>query len=452
MALPFKQFNGVAPSALLSTAVWRVLLPLLTATLMGGCGGGSSGGAAGTPASGVSAVSGGATAMTFDGLERVNATGYSQDSSGVLNMRVWRYSGSGTLDPSLTIIHPGAAGAGVGQTVGLGIAVDAATGKIVVCGYSIGQDNRWGMTVWRYDANGLLDTTGFNQGSGFVRDIDREGGGVSCAIDSQGRIVVAGFATLGGGWDMALWRYTSAGEPDLSFNNGDAFLTHHGAAGGNGEDIGIGLTIDASDRILVTGYSTAGNGDQDLAVWRFLDDGTLDLTITHNNAGGAGNNDDVGWAIAVDTSNPGNHRIVVTGWSPSPAGSDDMAIWRFNDDGLFDAGFNGVGYLTHNGAAGGSGIDEGRAIVVDGSGGMLVGGHSTNATGNLEFVVWRFLPDGSPDPSLNGTGLAVLSQSSAAINEGGRDLGIDSLGRLWAVGFRGNALASTEVALWSLSP
>jgi uncharacterized delta-60 repeat protein len=389
--------------------------------------------------------------MAFDASERINVTGYSQSASGTLRMRAWRYSGSGTLDPSVSISHAGHAGTSVGETVGLGIAVDA-TGRILICGYSIGQDGLWGMTLWRYQADGSLDPT-FNQGIGYLRDSNRQGAGVSCAIDGSARIVVAGFAWSGVDWDMAVWRFSPSGDPDPTFG-GDGFQSHHGAAGGNGEDVAIGLVLDASGRAVATGYSTSGAGDQDLAIWRFTPAGALDTSFNgsgyavHDNAGGAGGND-VGRAIAIDA----NNRIVVAGWSPNPAGGDDMAVWRFNSNGALDTTFSGDGYSTHNGAAGGSATDEGRAVAIDAAGRIVVAGASTNASGNLDIVIWRYLANGTLDVTLNGTGFAVLTGASASgINDGARDLGIDSLGRVWAAGFRGNAVSSSEAALWSLAP
>jgi uncharacterized delta-60 repeat protein len=385
--------------------------------------------------------------MTFDGFERIDVTGYSQDATGVLNMRVWRYSGSGVLDPTLSVSHAGNAAPGVGQTAGLGIAVDA-TGRIVVCGYSIGHDGLWGMTLWRYLEDGTPDTT-FAGGAGYLRDAYRQGGGVSCAIDGSGRIVVAGFAWSGVDWDMAVWRFEPNGDVDPALN-GIGFQTHHGAAGGSGEDIGIGLLIDAQGRILVTGYSTNSLGDQDLVVWRLLgSDGALDAAFngtgyaTFDTPGIVGTDNDVGRALAIDAL----QRIVVAGWRPGVLpGTDDMGLWRFNDNGSRDTAFN----VIHDGAAGSSGTDEGRAIALDGAGRIVVTGSSTNAAGALDVVIWRYLPNGTLDTTLNGTGFVVLPGTT--VNEGARDLGIDSLGRLWAVGFRGNALASAEVALWSLSP
>jgi uncharacterized delta-60 repeat protein len=218
--------------------------------------------------------------------------------------------------------------------------------------------------------------------------------------------------------------------------------------------VAIGLVLDASGRAVATGYSTSGAGDQDLAIWRFTPAGALDTSFNgsgyavHDNAGGAGGND-VGRAIAIDA----NNRIVVAGWSPNPAGGDDMAVWRFNSNGALDTTFSGDGYSTHNGAAGGSATDEGRAVAIDAAGRIVVAGASTNASGNLDIVIWRYLANGTLDVTLNGTGFAVLTGASASgINDGARDLGIDSLGRVWAAGFRGNAVSSSEAALWSLAP
>jgi uncharacterized delta-60 repeat protein len=362
-------------------------------------------------------------------------------------MKIWRYSGNGTLDPGFDVSHPGNAGFGFGETVGLGVATDS-TGRIIVCGYSVGSDGLWGMTLWRYLANGTLDTT--FAGTGYVRDTARQGGGVSCVVDGSGRLVVAGFAWNGVNWDMAVWRYAGNGTPDTSFGaQSNGYVSHNGAAGGDSEDVAIGVAIDNSGRILLTGYSTNAAGDEDMALWRYSSsDGSLDTSfnatgfVTHADAAGSAGGNDVGRAIAID---PVDGDIVVTGWSPSQSGADDITIWRLNSTGSLDSAFNG-GYVSHNGAAGGSGTDEGRAVVIDSARRIIVAGASTNAAGDSDFTVWRYLVSGALDQ------VTVYPGGVSGTDDGGRDLGMDTLGRLWAVGFRSPSAFAKEPVLWSLGP
>jgi uncharacterized delta-60 repeat protein len=428
-----------------------LLMPLLCSCGGGGGGGntGSTGGSGGGggPLAGVSGR-GVANSIAIDSSGQISAVGYGQASNGTLEMRLWRYSANGNLDTTFNsqgyVSHPGDAG-NSGTTVGLGVATDGVTGKIVVCGYSFGQDGLWGMTLWRYNANGTLDTT-FN-GNGYLRDSGRQGGGVSCAIDGSGRIAVAGFAWNGATWDAALWLYRTNGQLDASV------ATFEAPAGG--EDIALGLTFDSAGKILLTGYVTNSSGNQDLAVWRYNATGTLDTSfnggagyVTHSNAGGAATGDDVGRAITVD----GAGRIVVAGWTRSASAGDDMALWRFTSSGALDIAFGGTGIRTHNGAAGGSSTDEGRAVQVDSGGRIVVAGSSTDRSARTRAVLWRYTSGGQLDTTFSSTGYVVFpASSSPAGNDGGRALALDGVGRVWEVGFSTPPGSTPQVGLWSVS-
>jgi uncharacterized delta-60 repeat protein len=386
-----------------------------------------------------------ANAAALDANGQLYAAGFAPDPSSILEMRLWRFTPSGNLDKSFNgtgyVAHPGSAD-GSGSTVGLGVATEPGVdGDTVVCGYSIDANQSWGMTVWRYRADGTLDPAFAT--NGYYRYTAAESGGVSCAIDSNGEVVVAGFRWNGSDWDMAVWRLSPTGDLDTT-------LFHNGAAGGDAEDIGVGVLIDGSGRILVTGYSSNSDGSQDMALWRLTSAGALDLTFsgdgvfTHADAGGI-TGDDGGRAIALDGTD-----IIVTGYSPTPFGGDAMALWRLDTNGLLDAAFSSNGYLTHDGAAGGFGRDEGRAVQIDVDHNVLVLGSSVASNGRTEVVLWRYLPDGSPDTSIDGTGFLVFSETGTISTEDtGRALALTIQGRAWAVGVHGNSTAAAEILLAS---
>ena len=58
--------------------------------------------------------------------------------------------------------------------------------------------------------------------------------------------------------------------------------------------------------------------------------------------------------------------------------------------GTLDTRFNGVGYVTSHGAAGGAiSHDYGYDVVSDAFGNTVVAGFGTNASGNIDMVLWR---------------------------------------------------------------
>jgi uncharacterized delta-60 repeat protein len=188
---------------------------------------------------------------------------------------------------------------------------------------------------------------------------------------------------------MALWRYDSTGALDSTFNT-QGWVTHHDAAGGLDDDFGQDLTVDASGRILVTGSSLNANWGDDMVVWRYLDDGTLDLAfdfqgyLTHNNAA-TGNSHDRGMSIALDAAD----RIIIAGSSLDTTWANDMVVWRYDASGTLDGVFGGQGWFLHNDAAGGNSDDIGESVIVDGAGRLVVAGRSRNASFNYDLAVWR---------------------------------------------------------------
>jgi uncharacterized delta-60 repeat protein len=412
--------------------------------------------------------------ITLDSSGRILVTGSSTNAAGNLDMAIWRYNSNGTLDTSFGgtgyVVHSNAAG-GNGDDSGQSITLDSSD-RILVSGWSRNTGGSYDMAIWRYNSNGTIDL-GFG-GTGYVVHNNAAGGngydvGLSLALDSSGRILVTGYSytDAAASYDMAIWRYNSNGTIDLGFG-GTGYVVHNNAAGGNGGDFGFSMVLDRcglscgssqdSYRILATGYSMNADSNSDMAIWRYLDSGTLDTAfggtgyVVHNSAAG-GNWDDSGHSIALDSSG----RILVTGssynntsWNIGPL---DMAIWRYNSNGTLDTTFGGTGYVAHNNAGGGNTTDYGYSIALDSSGRILVTGYSMNAAGNADMVIWRYLPDGALDPTF-GNGGVVVSGNAAGGN--GDDYGIsiafDPSGRVLVSGSSLNAAGDFDMTIWRYLP
>ena len=169
----------------------------------------------------------------------------------------------------------------------------------------------------------------------------------------------------------------------------DPILSWSTYLGGNGEDIGRGIAVDASGNAYVTGSTTStdfptrnplqpvyrGGGDflGDVFVTKVNAAGTALLYSTY--LGGAG--EDNGLSIAVDAS--GN--AYVTGDTSSPDfptrnplqsslnGREDAFIAKLNPDGSA---------LVYSTWLGGRFNESGYKIVVDASGGAYVAGYTTS--------------------------------------------------------------------------
>lgn len=338
-------------------------------------------------------------AVVVDALGRIVVCGrsYNQGSPGNADLAVWRYLDDGTLDTSFNgqgfFVQDSAAG-GQGWDNGQALAIDS-LGRIVVAGYSSlplanGQALRDRQAVvWRFTEAGRLDATFGRLGISILGSSTSDEA-FGVAIDSQGGIVVAGEVDGGTNQDVAIWRLDDAGVLDQNYGlNGRA--THHGAAGGGGADAGYALVLDTQDRALVAGRSVATGRGTAMTVWRFLPTGNLDTSF-----GGQGFAllDDPGGTIgAIDTSY-GIAVEPVTGSivvvGNAPGASNlDATVWQLLPDGAMDSNFGTAGVFQHDNAAGGQRTDQARAVTLDAQGRAVVVGTSWSANGDSDFAIWR---------------------------------------------------------------
>src|SRR3990167_3434132 len=127
-----------------------------------------------------------------------------------------------------------------------------------------------------FSASGELDTT-FGTG-GIVTTIIGSGSfksdvAYSVAIQSDGKIVVTGYNNNANN-DFALVRYNTNGSLDTTFNSTGIVTT----AIGSSSDVGRSVAIQSDGKIVVAGYSYNGSNN-DFALVRYNTDGTLDTTF-----------------------------------------------------------------------------------------------------------------------------------------------------------------------------
>ena len=129
---------------------------------------------------------------------------------------------------------------------------------IVLAGSSAGD-----FMLARYSANGALDTT---FGTNGVVKTDISGAddfAENLAIDAAGRIIVVGRATSPTILDVALARYNPDGTLDTSFaTNGVLTADFHGRG-----EFGQDVALDSQGRIVAAGY-TANGADTEFALMR----------------------------------------------------------------------------------------------------------------------------------------------------------------------------------------
>jgi uncharacterized delta-60 repeat protein len=195
------------------------------------------------------------------------------DVGPTFHIAVVRYHPDGSLDTSFNGTGKVITDFGSGRSRGLALAIQP-DGKIVVAGNSVVSPGYAGITVVRYDPDGGLDSS-FG-GTGKVATPVLPGGSVahSVALQADGRIVVAGYSNNGNNNDFALVRYHSNGSLDTSFNGTGKVTTVFG----NNTDIGESVTVQSNGKIVVAGYTSDGNSNF-FALARYNSDGSLDQSF-----------------------------------------------------------------------------------------------------------------------------------------------------------------------------
>jgi uncharacterized delta-60 repeat protein len=278
-------------------------------------------------------------------------------------------------------------------------------GKIVVAGVSDnGSDNDF--VVARYNSDGSLDS-GFGVGGKVTTSFSSSGDAANAiAIQSDGKIVVAGYESSSGVPKFAMARYNSNGTLDTSFS-GDGKATH---SFGSAVYDGRAVALQSDGKIVVAGYKDppGANLIDSFALARFATNGNLDTTFGYSGEEVANFSvsNDRGYGMAIQNDD----KIVVAG-TASVSSSPDFGVMRFNANGSLDTSFSGDGKSGKATVTLG-GNDHGRAVALQSDGKIVVAGF-TDVFGANRFALARFNTDGSLDTTFNGNGRVITAVGSS---------------------------------------
>ncbi len=276
-------------------------------------------------------------------------------------------------------------------------------GKIIVSG-SI-DNSTFNFAVARYKVNGTLDSTFSADGRanadfGLTNDYN-----TSCAIQSDGKIILAGYTYISGvNYNASLVRFNGDGSLDNSFDSDGKLTTSLEIW----EDYIYTIALQADGKILIAGSSSNGI-DLDFAIARLNSDGSFDtsfdldgkLFIDLN-----GNDDEI-FAMVVQPDN----KILIAGYSLLVSGYD-FAIVRLNSDGSLDNSFDFDGKAT---TSVGVNADFGRALTLQADGKILLAGSTNNPT--ADFGVVRYNTNGSLDLTFDVDGKATFDLGSSNVDD-----------------------------------
>jgi len=277
----------------------------------------------------------------------------------------------------------------VGHSYGTATAIQS-DGKILAAGYAyFGNDVDF--AVSRYNADGSLDLT-FDQDGMVATDIgDINDFCYSVAIQNDGKIVLVGgtenFSKI------AVVRYNSNGTIDTTFDLDGILIATLPSISAQG----FATAIQSDDKILIAAQSFNG-ANADFSVVRINPDGSFDSTFDSDGVAIIDLiGDDLLYAMALQTDG----KIVVAGTS-----SMNFAAIRLNTDGSLDSSFDTDGIVKTPVTIG---DDIATALTIQNDGKIILAG-LTNAPGNLNLLV-RYNTDGSLDTTFDTDGMVITSNT-----------------------------------------
>jgi uncharacterized delta-60 repeat protein len=345
------------------------------------------------------------TSLCLDASGNIVVAGIAHDTTPPIDMAIWRLTSTGEVDSTF---HVGGHLVETDVTGATNSSWDEAHGVactssgITVAGFTntLPQPaNGSNMALWSYLASGAVDTT-FNPPNGYVAAANATGTETSpgdsanaIVVDSMGRFVVAGAGPdASGSYNAALWRYTSPGAPDTTFN-GTGHATFVGPASSTSLTA-VAATIDASQNIVFVSTGIGGASATGISVLgRVTSAGVADTTF--------------GASGFIQLEAPSSHAftgavVVATGVAIDSQGRIDVsgaiivgsvvyaAAWRVLPTGSLDATFSGGVAFTTTGAAGGT-VDGASGIAVDTFDRPILVGSSQYAGGGstTAMAIWR---------------------------------------------------------------
>lgn len=320
-------------------------------------------------------------------------------------------------DPDPTFGQDGRArlGFAAGQDYAHAVAQQS-DGKLIVAG--AGNNGGWSAAqifVARYNTNGTLDPT-FGDGGVVWHFADPETIFIAnaVAVQSDGKIVIGGYQEGDNTPNMFVARLDSSGNLDPTFNyDGIAEMDY---APGRVQ----ALIVLADGRIVVAG--NYGSPIRHFAVARLNSDGTRDGTFdTDGVATATVMNSSIAYSLALLG---GKYLAVGVAFQSGPSASA-ITLVQFNDNGTLDTAFSGDGIVTTFVGS----QAQGRSVAIQ-SGitsptKIVVAGEANNGFAYSQFVILRYLLDGSLDTTFDSDGYVVPFLSTS--DSGARAVRVQNL-------------------------
>src|SRR5437867_955577 len=305
------------------------------------------------------------------------------------NFEVVRYNSNGSLDTSfgsggiVTTTFPQGSYA-------FAVALQS-DGKIIAAGtvfvdFNPGDMSNTDFALARYNPDGSLDTTFGNGGTVTTDFLGNEDDVFSVLIQPDGKIIAVGSANSPVNYyDFAAARYLANGTLDSTFGTGGKVSTDFGD---HNFDQARSAALQSDGRIVAAGFAISQNGlSQNFAVARYTSNGVLDTTFSRDGITQIDFGSCCQSAYQVLLQSDG--KIITVGYANTEDSDSDFLLARLNPRGSLDTTF-GVGGKVRTSFGDLNGGANGAALQSDGKI-VAVGFQATATNRFAEFALARYL-------------------------------------------------------------
>ncbi|MBL0008404.1 MAG: T9SS type A sorting domain-containing protein [Saprospiraceae bacterium] len=283
-------------------------------------------------------------------------------------------------------------------------------GKIVAAGRRTGTPLS-DMVMVRYHPDGRVDSL-FGSDGIVVTNLREEDEAFSIAIQPDGQIILAGFASISASGDFAVTRYNPDGTLDKFFGEGGKVITD--IDGVNASDFIKAMVLLPDGKILVAGNANNSyfDGQADVGMVRYDQNGILDpefgvggIKVT---SFGAFTNSH-GLAVQPDG------KILFGGISNAINEDKRWLLARFQSNGSLDEGFGAGGFTTTK-VPGNN--DYATAVHIQSDSRIILTGMS-GGNPDIDFAAARYIADFILTPTITGITCPGTDDGSITIDASG---------------------------------
>jgi uncharacterized delta-60 repeat protein len=207
---------------------------------------------------------------------------------------------------------------------------------------------------------------------------------------------------------------------------------------GGTDDESVSIAIDSQGRIIAAGV---GGATYDFTLARYNPNGSLDRSFGSDGRVATDFGGGPGFASATSVAIDPQGRIVSAGYTQSGSGDADFAVARYNPNGSLDPSFGTGGKVTTDFGA----IEFARSMAIDSQGRIVVLGQRGLHRG--WFVLARYSPDGTLDSAFSADGKAITGFRGLAVGARASSVAIDSGDRIVAAGYIRDSSGDHDFAL-----